>query len=176
MGLIFKNTGMDLKKGLIPIYNKILLIKKYRLPQYNLILIFIPLISLYPSYIIYKKMCEIHKKDNLYVIELTLFPFIFNLFLGLELKFSDVEKPIKQKTEEIEYTWHPKETKNPTVYKVTRNNKLDNLNVKLYKENEIIEDLSKKEEYKKKNRKECINCKSRIPEQAEVCPVCGTKQ
>ena len=46
MGLIFKKLGLDFKKGIIPFYNKIILIKQYELPQYHLILIFIPLVGL----------------------------------------------------------------------------------------------------------------------------------
>ncbi len=177
MALIFKNIGLNSKKGLIPIYNKILLINKYNLPQYNLILIFIPLINLYTNYIIYKKICTIYNKDNLYVIELTLFPFIFNIFLGLELNINNLnkQKTEDKKRQEIEYTWQPKGLeKNPVIYKVSRKDNLENINIKFNK-NEIIEDKINKKENNKKNRKECPNCKSKIPEKSEICPVCGLK-
>ena len=62
MGLIFKKLGYDFKKGIIPFYNKIILIKEYNLPQYHLLLIFIPLVGLYTNYLIYKN-------DRNYIID-----------------------------------------------------------------------------------------------------------
>lgn len=176
MGLIFKKMNLEFLKGLIPIYNKIILINKFKLPQYNIILVFIPIISIYSSFLIYKKICDKYKKDTLYVIELTFFPFIFNIFLGLEMTEPDEKEIIvKEEKKEDEYIWGIPREKNQTIYKVTRNNQLENINIKLNKDNEIIED-DKTTKKTKKNRKECPNCKSKIPENLEVCPVCGTKQ
>ncbi len=168
MGLIFKKMNLDFNKGIIPFYNKIILINKYRIPQYNLILIFIPIISIYTNYLIYKEICKQYKKDKAYVIELTLFPFIYNIFLGIELKEEpkEKEKPIKD-----EYTWYPKQKeKSSTIYKATRND----LKTQIEIDNNIIE-TKKIQRKEKDNKKECPNCKAKIPEYAQICPVCGTK-
>ena len=176
MGLIFKKMHLDFFKGLIPIYNKIILINKFKLPQYNIILVFIPIISIYSSFIIYKKICEIYKKDTLYVIELTIFPFIFNIFLGLEIAENYEEEIVenKEKTTEDEYVWGMPKEKSQTIYKVSRENQVRNVNIKFNKTSEIIED-NKSEKQLKKNKKECPNCSSKIPLNAEICPVCGEK-
>lgn len=183
MGLIFKKMNLGFIKGIIPFYNKLILIKKYTLPPFHFLLIFIPLISIYTSYKIYKKICEQYNKDSFYAVELTIFPFVYNFFLGLELPQEKKEDP-KQEIEEITektkeeqediYTWHPKEIlKTNTVYKASRNNFGGKVNIKI-NENDGIIDEKKIIKKQKENKKECPNCGSKINETAKTCPVCGT--
>lgn len=183
MGLIFKKMGLGFIKGIIPFYNKIVLIKKYTLPPFHFLLVFIPIVSLYTNYKIYKAICEQYKKDSFYAIELTIFPFVYNFFLGLELpqeKPVIKEKPKKEVQEEKEeekediYTWHPKEVlKSNTVYKAQRNNFGGKVNITLNDNNGIIDErkITRKQ---KENKKECPNCGSKINDKAKTCPVCGT--
>lgn len=183
MGLIFKKMGLGFIKGIIPFYNKLILIKKYTLPPFHFLLVFIPLISIYTSYKIYKKICEQYNKDSFYAVELAIFPFVYNFFLGLELpQEKQEEKEIKneeteeepKKIEEDIYTWHPKEMlKSNTVYKASRNNFGGKVNIKLNNNNEII-DNKKPSKKQKENKKECPNCSAKINESAKTCPVCGT--
>ena len=176
MGLIFKKMNLGFINGIIPFYNKIILINKYTIPPYHFILIFIPIANIYTNYKIYKKICEEKNKDKLYVIELTLFPFVYNFFLAAELEQEKPKKFIKPKeskketeTKEDEYTWHPKEKfKNNNVYKATRND----LNTSINIDNTIIED--KKIKMTKENEKRCPNCNAKVSQDAEVCQVCGT--
>ena len=186
MGLIFKKMGLGFIKGIIPFYNKIILVKKYTLPPYHFIFVFIPVVFIYTNYKIYKKICEQYNKDSFYAIELTLFPFVYNFFLAAELP---QEKPVvkeeikkeeseetKEDTEEQEdiYTWHPKEIlKNNTVYKASRNNFGGKVNIKI-NENDGIIDEKKITRKQKENKKECPNCGAKINESAKTCPVCGT--
>ena len=58
MGLIFKKKNLDFKKGIIPFYNKIILIKHYKLPQFHMLLTFIPIINMFTNFCIYKKLAE----------------------------------------------------------------------------------------------------------------------
>ena len=182
MGLIFKKMNLGFIKGIIPFYNKLILIKKYTLPPFHFLLVFIPLISIYTSYKIYKKICEQYNKDSFYAVELAIFPFVYNFFLGLELpqEKQEEKKEIQEETEEpkkIEediYTWHPKEMlKSNTVYKASRNNFGGKVNIKLNDNNEII-DNKKPSKKQKENKKECPNCSAKINESAKTCPVCGT--
>ncbi len=177
MGLIFKKMNLGFIKGIIPFYNKIILINKYTMPPFHFILVFIPIAMIYTNYKIYKKICEQYKKDSLYVIELTLFPFVYNFFLGIELEQEKPKKEIKPKEnkkiekepEEDEYIWHPKEKfKNNVVYKATRNDISTSINI----DNTIIED--KKIRKTKENERRCPNCNAKISDNAEICQVCGT--
>lgn len=189
MGLIFKKMKLDFKKGIIPFYNKIILINYYKLPQYNLILMFIPLIGLYTNYLIYQKICKQFQKEFLYIIQLTLFPFIYNIFLGLEIKpqeeninnyfedqknmYTKESKKIKETKIEDEYIWKPRQIeKNNIVYKASRNNL--NSNIKLEKNQNIIDN---KKETKKQNENQiiCPQCKARMASDAKVCFLCGAK-
>lgn len=163
MGLIFKKINLEFKKGIIPFLNKIELIKHYRLPMYHLILIFIPIIGLYTNYEIYKMICKQTKKEFMYVLELTFFPFIYNIILGLELKeqneknidnyFEDQKnlyqkEPKEKKETKDEYVWKPiKKTKANNVYKASRNKTINKKN-----KNEEIIDNKKEIEGIKKNK------------------------
>lgn len=192
MGLIFKNIKLDFKKGIIPFYNKIILIDKYKLPAYHMTLIFIPIIGLYTNYLIYKRICKTYNKEFLYVLELTFFPFVYNIFLGLELKsttqqsnyFEDQkemynqketsEEPIKENKDE--YIWKPKQTQeSDTVYKVSRNNLNSKVNISLVKNNEIIDNKKTINKKEKANQKICPKCGTKVSENTEICFVCGTK-
>lgn len=192
MGLIFKKTNLGFTKGIIPFYNKIILIKEYKLPQYNFILIFIPLIGLYTNYLIYKEICKKYKKDKLYVLELTIFPFVFNIFLGLELKSEEKEEiddyfenqkslNEKQKAEEKpeikdEYIWLPKQQiKSDTVYKASRNKLNAKVNINIKENNEIINNYKKVNQKEKEILKICPNCGAKIYKEQETCYICGTK-
>lgn len=180
MGMIFKKMNLDFKKGVIPFYNKIVLIKKFNLPQYHLILIFIPVLFLYTNFLIYKQICDKYNKNSLYVLELTFFPFIFNILLALDLKGSSemVDETLKSETkEEIkvdDYVWHPKAgVKSDTVYKASRNKLNAKVNIKISKNDEII--YNKSDVKKKENAKVCPKCGSQLASNVEVCFVCGTK-
>lgn len=183
MGLIFKKMNLGFIKGIIPFYNKLILIKKYTLPPFHFLLVFIPLISIYTSYKIYKKICEQYNKDSFYAVELAIFPFVYNFFLGLELpqekqeEKKEMQEETEEETKKIEediYTWHPKEMlKSNTVYKASRNNFGGKINIKLNNNNEII-DNKKPSKKQKENKKECPNCSAKINESAKTCPVCGT--
>lgn len=190
MGLIFKKMKIDFKKGIIPFYNKIVLIKKYKLPQYHLILIFIPILGLYTNFIIYKKICDKYNKELMYVIELTLFPFVYNIFLGMELKEQESEEKIDnyledqksiyeddepdEQKQEDEYVWQPKKLiRSNTIYKASKNNLSGNINLNLQNNNEIIDNSIKQKA--KANTKKCPNCGAIVDENIEICYVCGKK-
>lgn len=184
--LIFKKMNLGLKKGLIPFYNKIVLIKKYNLPQYHLILIFIPAIRLYSNFIINDKLSKQYKKNTIYTLELTFLPFIYNIFLGLEIKqkqektsnyFEDQKTIYQDKEQKDDYSWYPKKKeKSDTVYKASRNKLNAKVNINIQKTNEIIDNkkqiIIKKE---KENKKICPNCGAKINEKAEICFICGTE-
>ena len=179
MGLIFKKINLGFIKGIIPFYNKIVLIGRYSLPPFHLIFIFIPILSIYTNYKIYKRLCDEFKKDSLYVIELTMFPFVYNFFLGFELEQQKQEENIKEEEEEkqeydaSEYTWQPKQSlKSDTVYKATRNNFAGKVSIK--KDNEIIDGKKSSKKNNNSNKKQCPNCDAKVSESAKVCPVCGT--
>jgi hypothetical protein len=190
MGLIFKKEHMDIKKGIIPFYNKIILIRKYNLPQYYIILIFIPIIGLYANYEIYKKMTEKYNKNIVYVLELTFLPFIYNIFLGLEIKqqeeienyFEDQkeiynlkDRNTSQEKPKDEYIWFPKQKiKSDTVYKASRNSLNAKVNVSI-KNNEEIINNNKNKQTRETNKKICPNCGNKISANAEVCYICGNK-
>lgn len=183
MGLIFKKMNLGFTKGIIPFYNKLILIKKYTLPPFHFLLVFIPGIWIYTNYAIYKKICEQYNKDAFYAVELAIFPFVYNFFLGTELPQEKIEeKEIEdeemheetKKPEEDIYTWHPKEMlKSNTVYKASRNNFGGKVNIKM-NENDGIIDERKITRKQKENKKECPNCSAKINESAKTCPVCGT--
>lgn len=197
MGLIFKKMKLDFKKGIIPFYNKIILIKYYKLPQYHLILIFIPLVALYSNYYIYQKMCKQFKKEFLYILQLTFFPFIYNIFLGLELKeieqseqidnYFEDQKNLYEKSEaseepnkikEDEYIWQPKKIdKNKTIYKASRNNLNAKVNIQRTNSDEIIDNKINNNRPRKKNdnSKLCPKCGALMTKEATVCFLCGTK-
>ncbi len=192
MGLIFKKLGYDFKKGIIPFYNKIILIKEYNLPQYHLILIFIPFIWLYTNYLIYKRIILDHKLDNSYIMQLTLFPFVFNIFLGTELKqetpkekvsnyfedqknIYDIDLPDEEK-EKDEYVWHPKKSiKSNVVYKASRNNLNAKVNINIENNNEIIDTKKNNKEKEIENPKICPNCGAKNKTKSNTCYICGTK-
>lgn len=181
MGLIFKKMNLDPKKGMIPFYNKMILINKYKLPSYHITLIFIPVIGLYTNYCMYSKICKEYNKDKLYVLELTLFPFIFNIFLGLELKQegidnSEEKKDLNEKEIKDEYIWYPKQKeKSDTIYKASRNNLNAKVNITIQKNNEIIDNKRQIIKKEKTNTKICPKCGTKVPETSEICFVCGTK-
>jgi len=191
MGLIFKKTGLDVKKGLIPFYNKIILIKKYRLPQYHLILTFIPLIGIYTNFYIYKELTKKYNKNIIYILELTFLPFIFNILFGLEIQEQQEEhidnyledqkdiyedKEIHKEEINDEYIWYAKpKIKNNTIYKASRNNLNAKVNINVKNNNEIIDNKKNNDKKEKENLKICPNCGTKIPENTEICFVCGTK-
>lgn len=197
MGLIFKKMKLDFKKGIIPFYNKIILIKYYRLPQYHLILTFVPLIGLYTNYIINEKMCKQYNKNIVYALQLTFMPFIYNIFLGLELKetkedesidnyFEDqknlYQKTEKKETEPIEkdeYVWKPKKiNKSTTVYKASRNNLSARVNINKKTNDQIIDNKVNDKQKRKNNNEEaknCPKCGAKMALDAEICFLCGTK-
>ena len=168
MGIIFKKMNLGFTKGIIPFYNKLILIKKYTLPPFHFLFVFIPGIWIYTSYAIYKRICEQYNKDSFYAVELAIFPFVYNFFLGVELpqeqpKEEPEEEPKEEpkKVEEDIYTWHPKEIlKSNTVYKAARNNLGGKVNIKMSENNEII-DEKKKVKKQKENKKECPNCSAK---------------
>ena len=186
MGLIFKKINLDFKKGIIPFYNKIILIKKYNLPQYHLMLIFIPIVGLYTNFIIYTKI--LNKKDFNYILKLTLLPFIYNIKLGkeniqkkenIENYFEDQKKlyskeQIKEQIKQDEYTWHMKpEIKSDTIYKASRNTLSAKVNLNINSNNKIIDKKPTKKT--KENTITCPKCGATLPEETEICFVCGTK-
>ena len=188
MGLIFKKKNLDFKKGIIPFYNKIILIKKYNLPQYHLILTFIPIIGLYTNFIIYKKI--VNNKDLIYILELTLMPFIFNIFLGIELKnekeeienyfedqkdfYSKEDQHEQPKEQEDEYIWYAKQKiKSDTIYKASKNKMNAKINLNTQNNNTII--YKKTIEQPTKNKIVCPNCGAQLPDNTEICFACGTK-
>jgi len=190
MGLIFKKMNLDFKKGIVPFYNKIILIKKYNLPQYHLLLNFIPIINIYTNFYIYKELGKKYNKNLTDVLELTFLPFIFNIFLGLEIKqetnenvenFFDNQKKIYEEDEEKkseikdEYNWFPKQKiKSNTVYKASRNSLNARVNINVQKNDEIIDT---KNNIKKQNENliSCPNCNAKVPKDSEICFICGTK-
>lgn len=186
MGLIFKKINLDFKKGIIPFYNKIILIKKYNLPQYHLMLIFIPIVGLYTNFIIYTKI--LNKKDFNYILKLTLLPFIYNIKLGkeniqkkenIENYFEDQKElyskeQIKEQIKQDEYTWHMKpEIKSDTIYKASRNTLSAKVNLNINSNNKIIDKKPTKKT--KENTITCPKCGATLPEETEICFVCGTK-
>ena len=177
MKLIFKKLNLNEAIGIIPFYNRITLIKKYKLPMYHMTLVFIPILGLYTNYVIYNKIAKEYKLDKLYVIELTLFPFVYNFFLGLELK-QEEPKEKEEEPKEIEqdkYTWQPeKKERSSSVYKASRNSLNAKVNVKLNNDENIIDNKEKFKKYKE-NQKTCPNCGAKVPEKTEICFVCGTK-
>ena len=192
MGLIFKKKNLEFKKGIIPFYNKIILIKYYKLPQYHMLLIFIPVINIFTNFCIYKKLAEQYKKGFIDILELTFFPFVFNIFLGLEINQETEEQKDdffenqnelynKNETEEEinnqkeEYNWFPKQKiKSDTVYKASRNSLNAKVNINIKSNNEIIDnkDINQKEN---SNLKTCPKCGTKIQKDAETCFICGTK-
>lgn len=180
MGMIFKKMNLEFKKGIIPFYNKIVLIEKFNLPQFHLILIFVPVLFLYTNFLIYKHICDKYNKGFLYVLELTFFPFIFNILLALDLKSSleivdeTIEPESKEEVKVDDYVWHPKTgVKSDTVYKASRNKLNAKVNIKISKSDEIID--NKSDVKKKGNVKVCPKCGSQLASNVEVCFVCGTK-
>ena len=181
-GLIFKKMGFHFYEGIIPFYNKIKLMNYYKIPEYNIVLVFIPIVDIIIKYLIYKNICKQYHKEKLYVIELTFFPFIYNFFLAFEIKsdktdnyFEDqkniYEMKEKNEIQKDEYVWHPKkENVYNGIYKATRNN--INTKITLEKNNDIIDKKIIKE---KKNTKVCPNCGAKIGIKEEVCYICGTK-
>ena len=195
-GLIFKKLGLDFNKGIIPYYNKIILINEFKLPQYHLILTFIPVLGMYTNYLIYTKIVRNNKMDDSYIVQLTFFPFVYNIFLGVELKQRPPRTP-KQKVENYfedqkniydidlpdeepkqdEYVWHPKKNiKSDTVYKATRNKLNAKVNIVPKGTNEIIDTKKSKKTTDEETTKICPNCGAKLKNTAEICYICGTKQ
>ena len=175
MKLIFKKLNLNENIGIIPFYNKVILIKKYNLPMYHLTLMFIPILGLFTNYAIYSKIAKEYKLDKLYVIELTLFPFVYNFFLGSELKQEEPKEEEQKTIEEDKYTWHPeKKERSSSVYKASRNSLNAKVNVKLNNDENIIDNKEKFKKYKE-NQKTCPNCGAKVPQKTEICFVCGTK-
>lgn len=196
LGLIFKKIKLDFKKGITPFYNKYILINKYKLPQYHLILMFIPIINLYTNFMINIKLCKQFSKDSNYVLKLTFLPFIYNILFGIEVKnennleninnyFEDQKNIYENKnkdeseTKKIkdEYVWVKKKPKkNETIYKATRNSINARVNINNQKNQEIIEKNTDETNKNKEELKVCPNCKSKIKKETEICYICGKKQ
>lgn len=195
-GLIFKKLGLEFNKGIIPFYNKIILIKEFKLPQYHLILIFIPAVGMYTNYLIYTRIVRANKMDDSYIVQLTFFPFVYNIFLGVELKqrpprtpqqkvenyfedqknIYDIDLP-DEKQKEDEYVWHPKKNiKSNTVYKAERNKLNAKVNITTKETNEIIDTKKSKKSNDEETTKICPNCGAKLKSTQEVCHICGTKQ
>ena len=192
MGLIFKKKNLNFKKGIIPFYNKIILIKYYKLPQFHMLLTFIPIINIYTNYCIYKELGKQYKKGFIDILELTFFPFIFNIFLGLEIKQESKEQAedffenqnelynnnvIKEQidNQKEEYNWFPKpKIKSDTVYKASRNSLNAKVNINIQANDEIIDNKSMKQK-ENNNLKTCPNCGAKVPKNIETCFICGTK-
>ena len=124
MGLIFKKMGLEFKYGVIPFYNKIILIKRYKLPQYHLIFIFIPLLFIYTNFLINKGLVKENNRNSFDVLKLTFLPFIFNILFALDLNEKSVETEKVDSKEKVvdDYYWYPKQKiKSDTVYKASRN-------------------------------------------------------
>lgn len=191
MGIIFKKTKLEFNKGIIPFYNKIILIKKYKLPLYHMILVFIPLAAIYTNYCIYEKLIKPYNKNIIYLLEITLFPCIFNILFGLEIteqqeeqidNYFEDQKNLYEKGEETqetkkdEYIWYPKQrVKSNTIYRASRNNLNAKVNINIQKNNEIIDNKKIIDKKDKTNKKICPHCGTRVSETSEVCFVCGTK-
>ena len=194
-GLIFKKLGLEFNKGIIPFYNKIILIKECKLPKYHLMLIFIPVLGMYTNYLIYTKIVRYNKMDDSYIIQLTFFPFIYNIFLGVELKQAQTKTP-KEKIENYfddqkniydidipdeeqkkdEYVWHPKQKiKSDVIYKASRNKLNAKVNINIKNDNEIIDMKKKKETKEIENSKTCPNCGTKNKNNSDTCYICGTK-
>lgn len=182
MGLIFKKMKLGFKKGIIPFYNKIVLINKYKLKQYNIILVFIPILGFITNYQIYKCLGKEYNKDMIYILELTFFPFIFNIFFGLEIKEPEEQK-IKEETQPKEtkivtddFMWYPKQkVKSDTIYKASRNKMSAKVDLKVNKNNEIINNKKQTKTREIENPKVCPNCGTKQSSNAETCYICGTK-
>jgi hypothetical protein len=195
-GLIFKKLGLEFNKGIIPFYNKIILINEFKMPQYHLILIFIPVVGMYTNYLIYTKLVRNNKMDDSYIVQLTFFPFVYNIFLGVELKqktprtpnqkvenyfedqknIYDIDLPDEEPKQD-EYVWHPKKNiKSNTVYKAERNKLNAKVNIKQSETNEIIDTKRSKKSTEEETTKTCINCGAKLKSTEEVCHICGTKQ
>ncbi|MBP3920296.1 MAG: zinc ribbon domain-containing protein [Bacilli bacterium] len=193
MGLIFKKMNLDFNRGIIPFYNKMILIKYYKLPMYHLILIFIPIVGLYTNFVIYSNLCKQCNKNFMYIIELTFFPFVYNIFLGLEMESKGVEaidnyledqKSLYEKgnsdkisVDKDEYVWRPeKKIKSGSVYKATRNNVSAKVNIKPKSSNNIIDNKKQIDGVKKEHdTKVCPKCGAKMSKDASVCFLCGTK-
>lgn len=194
-GLIFKKLGLDFNKGIIPFYNKIILINEMKLPQYHLFFIFIPILGMYTNYLIYTRIVRFNKMDDSYIIQLTFFPFIYNIFLGVELKqlkpkkskekienyFDDQEKIYEidlpdEEQKKDEYVWHPKQNiRSDVVYKASRNKLNAKVNINISNDNGIIDTKKKKNEKQIDNPKTCPNCGTKNKNNSDVCYICGTK-
>ena len=187
-GYVFKKMGFKFYKGVIPFYNKIVLINYYKIPEYDIVLVFVPVLSLYTNYLIYKNICRQFKKEFLYVIELTFFPFVYNFFLAFDIKKESKEKvenyfedqksiyedkaEVKQQIKD-EYIWQPRKiNKTNGVYKATRNKLNAKVNINTENNTEII---NNKKEKTKNNTKICPNCGAKIEENTKICYICGTK-
>ena len=159
------------------------------MPKYHLILIFIPIIGLYTNYCIYSIIAKKYNKNIIDILELTFLPFIFNIFLGLEMKqkeenidnYFEDQKSLYTQSEEKkeepknEYIWYSKpKQKNNTIYKASRNSLNAKVNIKTKDNNEII-DNKKQEKKESENIKLCPNCGTKLSENTQVCYVCGTK-
>jgi len=192
MGMIFKKMNLDYKKGLIPIYNRLILIKHFKLEQYHMALAFIPIISLYTNYVINEKLTKKFNKELLYIIKLTLMPFVFNIFFALDINeiqqenidnYFEDQKNIYQQDEEEkpkmqdEYVWKPKTIqKANNVYKATRNNLSARINIEKNTNSDIIDNkTTTKNKHQKPTIIECPKCHAKLKEDVEVCFLCGTK-
>ena len=176
MGLIFKKINLDVKKGMIPFYNKMILINKYKIPVYHLTLMFIPLIGFYTNYVIYNEICKEYNKDKTFILEITFLPCIFNIIFGLEkTKIENTEIETEESKEEYdEYVWHPK-IKSDVVYKASRNSLNAKVNIEKSENNEIINNKIQTNKKEKENETICPNCGAKVSTTREVCFVCGTK-
>lgn len=176
MGIIFKKMNLSFTKGIIPYYNRIILINKYNLPKYNIILSFIPIIDIYTKYQIYKSLGKEYKKNTIEVLELTLFPFIFNILVGLDLKKIEQEEIKETKVVKDDFMWYPKQkVKSDTVYKASRNKMSAKVDLKVNKNNEIINNKKQTKTREIENPKICPNCGTKQSDNSEVCYICGTK-
>lgn len=74
--IIYQKAGVPGWKSIIPIYNILVLFKLANIPMWMFLLLFIPLVNLYPLYLIYTSLVERLGKKKIYGILLIIFPVI----------------------------------------------------------------------------------------------------
>lgn len=74
--ITYQKAGVPGWKSIIPIYNILVLFQLANIPMWMFLLLFIPVINLYPLYLIYTSLVERLGKNKIYGILLMIFPFI----------------------------------------------------------------------------------------------------
>ena len=77
--ITYQKAGVPGWKSIIPIYNILVLFQLANIPMWMFLLLFIPVINLYPLYLIYTSLVERLGKNKIYGILLIIFPFIIYL-------------------------------------------------------------------------------------------------